>query len=86
MCPCTGAGGYAFTDPGPHLVTLAAGGQASFTFGGRAIEQPSGAVCPPTSAVRIIPPNDYSQLSVPVQSPACPGTAVTVTAVAAGSS
>lgn len=84
--PVHRGGGYALTDPGPHLITLAAGGQASFSFGGAAIEQPSGAVCPTTSAVRVIPPNDYSQLSLSVQAPACSGTGVTVTAVSAGAS
>lgn len=82
--PVHRGGGYAFTDPGPHLITLTPGASASFTFGGSAIEQPSGAVCPTTMAVRVIPPNDYGQLSAPVQAPACPGSGVTVTAVSTG--
>lgn len=82
--PMHRGGGYVFTDPGPHVVVLHPGESASFSFGGPVITAAGGGLCPVASEVRVIPPNDYSQLAVAVRAPACPDSGVTVAAVTAG--
>ncbi len=76
--------GYTFSDPGPSLVHLDPGASASFSIGGADVSQPQGTPCPSAEAVNVIPPNDYTAITVGVRAAACPDGTLDVSAVAAG--
>lgn len=72
--PIRRGGGFVFNDPDWTTVVLPAhGGQASFTFGGEASDmQNGGKPCPQAASIKVIPPGDRAQISVPLGVPACP--------------
>jgi hypothetical protein len=81
--PVRHGGGYTFVDHGANVVTLAPASTASFAFGGPAWDLVGDRPCLEVIAVRVIPPNDYTQLTVAVHAVACPE-GITVSAVGPG--
>lgn len=74
---------YIFQDPGPRLVTLGPGAQASFGLGTGGTPA-DGSPCPTSSALQITLPDQNQSTTVPFAVDVCPPSVGTVTAIQPG--
>jgi hypothetical protein len=64
-------GNYPFTNFSPVLVTLAGGASAYFNLGYSDVPSGTGTSCPSASQLKVIPPNDFTQLTVAFRNSVC---------------
>ncbi len=64
-------GSYIFPSVPPRPVRLEPGQSASFAIGGPAADPSGAASCPQATAIKVIPPNDTTQITLAMRLPDC---------------
>jgi Protein of unknown function (DUF4232) len=74
-------GSYPFTNFSPVLVTLAAGASAYFNLGYTDVPSGTQTSCPTAAQLKVIPPNDFTQLTTTFRNTVCNDGTLTVSPV-----